>query len=92
MPPTGSVSAISGSKRTPVRSPSWSRRWRVIHGPRLRGWDWVPALLRVDRTADAIEKLRHATVLEPGMFDAYPSLDRAYRAAGDTTRAREGLR
>jgi tetratricopeptide (TPR) repeat protein len=55
---------------------------------------WVglgSALLRVDRTADAIEKLRHATVLEPTMFDAYYMLGRAYRAAGDTTRAKDAF-
>ena len=55
---------------------------------------WVglgSALLRVNRTADAIEKLRHATMLEPGMFDAYYMLGRAYRAAGDTARAKDAF-
>jgi tetratricopeptide (TPR) repeat protein len=61
----------------------------VARDPRAAiGWVGLgSALLRVNRTADAIEKLRHATILEPGMFDAYYMLGRAYRAAGDTTRA-----
>jgi len=74
--------AVKKFEQAAERSPSAAVAWAGLG----------TSLVKLQRTAEAIAKLRRAIALEPGMHEAHYMLGMAYQASGDAARAQEAFK
>jgi tetratricopeptide (TPR) repeat protein len=74
--------AVKKFEQATERSPSAAVAWAGLG----------TSLVKLQRTADGIAKLRRAIALEPGMHEAHYMLGMAYQASGDAVRAQEAFK